>query len=146
MVDKNTDPKDEAPNDTQEVEIDTQPIVDEVTTKVTKDVTEAVTKQLPKADKIASDVKTKIIDTLTGDKDKEGMTPWEKEGRAPKDYTEVAKWGKDEAKREMREETDAKEKVQAKKDKESKKAEVKKQEDWNKYKPKNWAELIKACG
>jgi len=132
MAELNADPQDDKKlpvnteeEEVEEVEIDTQPIVD--------DVTKAVSEKLPKADKIAEEVRDGIIEKLTGEKDKEGLSPWEKEKRAPKDYTEVAEWGTEKAKKEIRAEIEEKEKVQAKKTAKEKKATEAKQKEWNDY-------------
>ena len=137
MAEPNADPQDDqttnqvvgATGEVEEVEIDTQPIIEEVVAKVTEDFD----KKLPKADKIADDVRDGIIEKLTGGKDKEDQSPWQKEGRSPKSYDEVAEWGTEKAKKELRQEIEEKDKVQAKKDNDAKAVETKRQEDWNKY-------------
>jgi len=121
-------PVEEAPKVTPEVteKVDVEAIRNEIKQEVKDDIQGQV-------EEVSTKVRQDIIDQIAGGKGQEDSPPWEKEGRQPRNYTEIGNWSKDQALKEF-------EAKQAEKDKQiekDKEVEVKDNKqidaDWNRY-------------
>ena len=139
MADENNKPEDvltptsEAPVDKpKDIELDTAPIVEQVTKEVTETVSKQVAEQATRD--VTAKVRDDIVKSITGDKPKpEDQSPWEREGREPKSYEEVAKYGEERAVKKIKEEQAEQAKKQAEETKKTQEQTKEKEEAQNKY-------------
>lgn len=127
-----TTPVDDKPKD--DIELDTAPIVEQVTKEVTATVSKQVAEQATKD--VTAKVRDDIVKSIQGDKPApKDQSPWEKEGRQPKSYDEVAKHGEDRAIKRIRAEQkvadDKKVEADKRTEDQTKEKEAKQSEYWN---------------
>ena len=141
-----------------EKKVDTSEIAEEVKAKIVEEAVPEIKETL--RSEIADDIKQEtatikqevkdeavkaakedLAKTLTGEPAEE-KSPWEKEGRRPRDYKEVADWSKEQTLKEI-DVRDAKKKEEADKAvKETKQADKDKEKKWGKYWDEQFKELV----
>jgi hypothetical protein len=138
--------KKEEPQITEEVKTkiidDAKPeIKDELRSEIADDIRQEkeIIKKEAKEEAVQA-AKDDLVKTLTGEP-KEEQAPWEKEGRRPRDYKEVASWGKDQALKEMKSEQVEKDEEAKKVSAANKKVESNKQKKYDEYWEKQLTEL-----
>ena len=132
---------------TDDIQIDDKAITEEIKEKVTAEITPKIKEELTQqitadvTEKVTADVTTRaseaarkdLMEKIAGKAVDENAAPWVKEGRQPKDYTEVSDYGKQQALREFEAKQKVKEEELAQKTKAEQLSETEKQKKWNVY-------------
>lgn len=103
---------------------------------------EVDTEELKK--EVTQEVKDELVKAITGktEEDIKAKSPWEKEGRNPRDYNEISDWAKDQALKEIETKEQAKEEKK-KEETKATEAQIKKSnEQWNKYWDEQLEDLV----
>lgn len=106
----------------EEIPVDTDQIIEEVTQEATDRVADqAAAKAAEKAAEVATKkVTDDFVKKITGDKDAEDTPPWEKEGRNPRSYKEVADWSRQQARKDFEAELETRDSKKAEAEKKQK--------------------------
>src|SRR3990167_1291225 len=125
------------------VEIDADQVAEEIKEKITAEITPRITEEVTAEviEKVTKEVTEKAItaakqdlaEKITGKPVDENAPSWVKENRVPKDYQEVAEYGKDQALKEFEARDKAKAEAATKQTEEAKKTDEEKQKKWNDY-------------